>query len=80
MNDCRSRNFGLALLCIAAAPLLLFASVVAVLTSRIANAIFGHDPAAPLLEQHPKALTILTLTGRCALGFLAAGLLFRGAI
>ena len=67
-------------MCIAAAPLLLFASVVAVLTSRIANTIFGHHPAASLLEQHPEALTILTLTGRCTLGLLAAGLLFRGAI
>ena len=80
MNDRPGRNFGLVLLWIAAAPLLLAAMALAVLTSRIANAIFGHDPAALLVKRHPEAWAILNPTGRCTLGLIADGVLLRGTV
>jgi hypothetical protein len=64
---------------IAAAPLLLFAAVLMMLASKLALVIFGQDPVGDLAERHAEAWAVLNLTGRCTLGLLLVGLLFRGA-
>jgi len=79
MRSCRASDCGLALLYITAAPLLLFAAMLTILTSGLARSIFGEDPAAELAERYPEAWAILTLTGRCTVGLLLVGLLLRGA-
>jgi hypothetical protein len=79
MISWRAKNCGLALLYIPAAPLLLFAAMLMVLTSKLALLIFGQDPVGELAERHPEAWAILNLTGRCTLGLLLVGLLFLRA-
>jgi hypothetical protein len=74
-----SRDCGLVLLYIAAAPLVLFAAMLMILTSKLALALCGRDPVGELAELHPEAWAVLNLTGRCALALLFVGLLFRAA-
>jgi hypothetical protein len=79
VTTCRASDCGLALLYIAAAPLLLFAAMLMMVASWLTVPIFGRDPAGELAELHPEAWTILNLTGRCTLGLLLVGLLVQGA-
>ena len=79
MTSCRASDCGLALLYIAAAPLLVLAAMLIMLTSKLALLIFDHDPAGELAERHPEAWAVLNLTGHCTLGLLFAGLFFGGA-
>lgn len=75
-----ARDCAFALLYIAAAPLLLFAVMLIMLSSKLALPTFGADPAGELAESHPEAWTLLTLTGRCTLGLILFSLLFWDTI
>jgi hypothetical protein len=80
MNNFRGSEFAWPLLYPIAAPLLLFVTALTIVTSRLTRAIFGIDPAAALVEQHPAEWTILNLTARCTLGLLFVALLLRRAL
>jgi len=80
MNGPKSWEFAWAFLYTLASPLLLLFVGFALLTSKVAKALFGHDPAAALVQQHPAAWVTVKLTGSCTLGFLVVSLLLRSAI
>jgi hypothetical protein len=79
INSFRGRECAWLLCYALAAPLLLFAAALTIARSSMTRALFGNDPAAALLEQHPEAWIILNLTGRCTLCLLFVALLLRYA-
>jgi hypothetical protein len=79
MNSFRGSRYAWPIICVIAAPLLLFVVAVTIVTSRLTRTLFGNDPATALIDQHPEAWAILKLTGRCTLGLLFVALLLRDA-
>jgi hypothetical protein len=72
-TDSRGKECALALMYIAAAPLLLFAMTMTILMSKITSALFGYDPVASLLERLHGEWAILALTARFTLGLMLVG-------